>query len=426
MGVELRRRFGFPHGELTAFEDEDLTARRPARAYSAILEAEIERPRVGPMRDIVATIQPEQDVIVRADLSRSRSACRARRAPGKTAVGLHRAAYLLYAHREQLTPPGRAGGRAERQLPALHPRRAAGARRDRGDADHDRRAGRARRCRAQRAVAIRGDDPPPSATLKGDARMAEVLRAGALVARRRCRPRALVVPRGARRWRVAAYEVEEMVDRRCATRGVRYGAARAMLPQRLAHRILLRMEAAGDSPDDRVQDAVARSKPVKDVRRRAVAGGRPGPAGVAAARPTPSFLAAAADGHPRPRRSRRCCCGRSPPARPAPRAWSLADAILVDEAADLVERTPGARPRRGGRGAGPVADDAARGRRAAPRPARSPCSATSPRPPRPGPPAPGRRRSATSASRDAHVEELTARLPGAGRGDRVRRPAAAR
>src|SRR5690606_8264703 len=73
--------------------------------HSAILEAEIERPRVGPMRDIVATIQPEQDLIVRADLSRS--VC-VQGAPGtgKTAVGLHRAAYLLYHHREQLSRQG--------------------------------------------------------------------------------------------------------------------------------------------------------------------------------------------------------------------------------------------------------------------------------------------------------------------------------
>ena len=46
-------------------------------------------------------------------------------------------------------------------------------------------------------------------------------------------------------------------------RGVRYEAGRAMLPQRLAHQVLLRMEAYGDSPDDRVQNAVARSKPVR-------------------------------------------------------------------------------------------------------------------------------------------------------------------
>ena len=37
-----------------------------------------------------------------------------------------------------------------------------------------------------------------------------------------------------------------------------------MLPQSLAHRVLVKMELAGDSPDDRVQDAVARSTPVKD------------------------------------------------------------------------------------------------------------------------------------------------------------------
>ena len=37
-----------------------------------------------------------------------------------------------------------------------------------------------------------------------------------------------------------------------------------MVPQALAHRILVRMELAGDSPDDRVQNAVARGKPVKD------------------------------------------------------------------------------------------------------------------------------------------------------------------
>ena len=40
-------------------------------------------------------------------------------------------------------------------------------------------------------------------------------------------------------------------------------AARAMSAQRLAHAVLVRMEDAGEAPDDRVQDAVARSRPVK-------------------------------------------------------------------------------------------------------------------------------------------------------------------
>ena len=43
---------------------------------------------------------------------------------------------------------------------------------------------------------------------------------------------------------------------------MRYSAARNLLPQRLAHHVLLQMERAGDSPDDRVQDTMARSAPV--------------------------------------------------------------------------------------------------------------------------------------------------------------------
>ena len=57
------------------------------------------------MRDIVATIQPEQDVIVRADLAHS-LCIQGAPGTGKTAVGLHRAAYLLYAYRDQLARSG--------------------------------------------------------------------------------------------------------------------------------------------------------------------------------------------------------------------------------------------------------------------------------------------------------------------------------
>src|SRR2546421_1061278 len=67
-GVLLRRRYGFSDSaQLTAYEDEPLTGGVPDRP-SALLTAEIERPRSGPMRDIVATIQPEQDELVRAPL----------------------------------------------------------------------------------------------------------------------------------------------------------------------------------------------------------------------------------------------------------------------------------------------------------------------------------------------------------------------
>jgi DNA helicase IV len=64
MGVVRRRRFGVHAGRLTAIEDEWLRGDAVSGdGPSALLAAEIERPRTGPMRDIVSTIQPEQDAI---------------------------------------------------------------------------------------------------------------------------------------------------------------------------------------------------------------------------------------------------------------------------------------------------------------------------------------------------------------------------
>lgn len=71
-----------------------------------------------------------------------------------------------------------------------------------------------------------------------------------------------MVVRGSRRWRVPAYELEELVQE-LMDRDIRYGAAREALPQRIAHAVLVRMEQAGEAPDDRVQDAVARNPAVK-------------------------------------------------------------------------------------------------------------------------------------------------------------------
>src|SRR3984957_5309772 len=110
MGLELRRRFGFSGGELTAYEDETFSPNDPQRLVpeapvSRILLDEIERPRSGPMRDIVATIQPDQDDIVRAGAGET-LCVQGAPGTGKTAVGLHRVAYLLYAHREQATRRG--------------------------------------------------------------------------------------------------------------------------------------------------------------------------------------------------------------------------------------------------------------------------------------------------------------------------------
>lgn len=334
MGVGMRRRYGFVAGRLTAFEDEVLTA--PAQEdYSAILEAEIERPRVGPMRDIVATIQPEQDVIVRASLAES--VC-VQGAPGtgKTAVGLHRAAYLLFANREQLTRQGVmvVGPNASflryirDVLPAL----------GEIDAQHATIAElvSATLRSVKPAWSIRGSDPADVATLKGDARLATLL-SRAVWSQLREPAEGIVVPRGSRRFRVPAYEISETIDQ-LRGRGVRYSAARAMLPQALAHRVLVRMELAGESPDDRVQAAVARSKPVKD----AVAACWPAlDAGKVVHRllSDAEHLAELAEGVLTPREQEALLWPR-PPRSAGTARWSLADACLIDEAVDLLDRTP--------------------------------------------------------------------------------------
>ncbi|WP_329003231.1 AAA family ATPase [Kribbella sp. NBC_00709] len=327
MGVGVRRRFGFTHGEMTAFEDEDLTASGQTDQHSDILDAEIERPRSGPMRDIVATIQPEQDVIVRAGVDDT-ICVQGAPGTGKTAVGLHRAAYLLYAYRDQLSRAGVlvVGPNASflryigDVLPAL------------GEIE-------AKQTTVEELVArvnIAGPGPALVDVLKGDARMAEVLHR-AVWSHVSLPKESLVVPRGAHRWRVAGYQAEELITE-LRNRGIRYGAGRAMLPQRLAHAVLLRMEAAGDSPDDRVQDSVARSRPVKqyaDALWPAL-----DPAKLLFRLFTdPELLAEHADGILTADEQAMLIWDKVPRSAGAAR-WSVADATLIDEIADLVDRTP--------------------------------------------------------------------------------------
>src|ERR1019366_4187714 len=71
-------------------------SRTRLRGGDALL-AELERARTGEMLDIVATIQAEQDEVIRAPLDRLLSV-QGGPGTGKTAVGLHRAAFLLYNH----------------------------------------------------------------------------------------------------------------------------------------------------------------------------------------------------------------------------------------------------------------------------------------------------------------------------------------
>ncbi|HEY2303322.1 MAG TPA: AAA family ATPase [Acidimicrobiales bacterium] len=72
---------------------------------SAVLLAALERSRSGRMRDIVATVQREQDEIIRGPLA-GILVVQGGPGTGKTAVALHRAAYLLYTHRFPLEQQG--------------------------------------------------------------------------------------------------------------------------------------------------------------------------------------------------------------------------------------------------------------------------------------------------------------------------------
>jgi DNA helicase IV len=186
------------------------------------------------------------------------------------------------------------------------------------------------------SVAVRGVDSTETAVLKGDARLAELLRRAVWSA---VRPASepLVVPRGVRKWRVPAYEVNELLDE-LRTRGVRYDAARQMLPQRLAHAVLLQMERAGDSPDDRVQDQVARSSVVKKYAQ-ALWPSLDGRAVLFGLLSDPAELARHADGLLTPREQELLVWERAPRAKGAAR-WSLADAVLLDELGDHISRTP--------------------------------------------------------------------------------------
>ncbi|UGQ14810.1 AAA family ATPase [Yinghuangia sp. ASG 101] len=327
LGVDLRRRFGWEGGHLTAFEDEHLTDGGEQDTASAILAAEIERPRVGPMRDIVATIQPEQDEIVRADLGRT--VC-VQGAPGtgKTAVGLHRVAWLLYAYRDRLrrsgtlvVGPNRSFlGYIRQVLPAL------------GEIE----VGQTTVEDLVAHVPVKAVDGDEAGRLKGDARMAEVLRR-AVWSSVRAPEESLLVVRGSRRWRVAADEVEEVVDALRA-RDVRYGAARDMLRQRLAHAVLVRMERAGEAPDDRVQDAVARSRPIRAMADAVWPAVDPARL-VLRLLSDADFLAACADGLLSADEQAAIRWAKAPRGVGSAK-WTAADAVLVDEAADLVARTP--------------------------------------------------------------------------------------
>jgi DNA helicase IV len=328
MGVARRRRFGFAEGELTAFEDERFDDPSAPHGRSRILTDEIERPRVGPMRDIVATIQPDQDDLVRADLSQT-LCIQGAPGTGKTAVGLHRAAYLLYAFRERLARSGVLVVGPNRTflgyigdvLPAL------------GELD----VRQLTLAELVGHVPIRGTDDETAARIKGDARMAEVL-SRALRSHLREPEQALMLARGSRRYRLPGYRIAELVAN-LRSRELRYEAARALLPRSIAAAICTQIEADGTATDDRTESAIARTREVRayvdQVWPKVDAATL-----VGRLLTDPALLGGAAEGL-LTTAEQQALLTDLPGRGPRGLRWSMADAVLIDEAMDLLERTKG-------------------------------------------------------------------------------------
>lgn len=98
-GIVLRRHFHTRGRDLRDFYDDELLS--DMRALRSALDA----PRSETMRDIVATIQAEQDEIIR-ETHQGVLVIEGGPGTGKTAVALHRVAYLLYTQRERLSRNG--------------------------------------------------------------------------------------------------------------------------------------------------------------------------------------------------------------------------------------------------------------------------------------------------------------------------------
>lgn len=108
-GVVRRRHIQTRFREVTGVEDELLDAAASVSDLNltgeGALMAAMNQARDGKMSDIVATIQAEQDAIIRSD-PQGVLVVQGGPGTGKTAVALHRAAYLLYSQRERLSRSG--------------------------------------------------------------------------------------------------------------------------------------------------------------------------------------------------------------------------------------------------------------------------------------------------------------------------------
>jgi DNA helicase IV len=329
-GVICRRRFGWSTRrpvQLTGFEDERLDHGEELGTASRLLTEEIERPRVGPMRDIVATIQPDQDELVRADIEHS-LCVQGGPGTGKTAVGLHRAAYLLYVHRRQLKRNGVlvVGPNPaflhyiSAVLPAL------------GEVD----------VQQLTLDKVFSEDPPravdteEAARVKHDARMAAVLRR-ALYALITKPTESIALPVDSYRLRVPATVLARQFAM-IRAEDVPYGIGRERLRARIVAVLQRQLEWHGESPIRKWLDKIGRSLPVVTALDQAWPKVRPEQL-LTTLLTDPDALARAADGLLTAEEQKAILWLR-PPRSFKSAKWSAADRVLLDEIAGLIEHPP--------------------------------------------------------------------------------------
>lgn len=229
LGLVRRRQFVLDGRTIASMGDDAFARAATAAAHDDGLRirgrdaliAELERARTGEMLDIVATIQAEQDEVIRAPLEGILTV-QGGPGTGKTAIGLHRAAYLLYAHPELsrsgvlVIGPNRIFLRYIAQvLPSLGEE--AVVQTTLRDLVPDYR--------------VKSQDAPDTARLKGDARMAGVLRT-ALDGHRRHLGEDRELRYGLARLRLPAGAVNEALDGLAARRAP-YSVGRIALRDRL-------------------------------------------------------------------------------------------------------------------------------------------------------------------------------------------------
>jgi DNA helicase IV len=225
-----------PAGGGAAVEDSELELGGPGALLAAL-----EGARTGVMRDIVATIQREQDEIIRSALP-GVMVVQGGPGTGKTAVALHRAAYLLYTHRFPLERQGVLviGPNPlflryiEHVLPSLGESGVTLS--TVGGLVH--------------GVQVKVGDDPAVARLKGDARMGGVV-ARAVRGRQRPLRRDAEVPFGAAILRVSADASAAMISaarRRPGTHNARRRFVEQLVVRRLADEYLRTLSVHGVAP----------------------------------------------------------------------------------------------------------------------------------------------------------------------------------